>query len=148
VKLRKLPALTLLMVMTALGCSGEKERLQRARTLLERISKLDPNAPAALRRAQLEAIAAMPLVAKEAIAVRELCLGAHRGLLAAEVAQAQARTRLDTMDRGRRDGGIAAALEAQQVAELIGKSNQALAKAQRALPECERSSRQLLIETR
>jgi hypothetical protein len=121
------------------GCGARDSEHEEARELLERIARLDPNAPSDTRGAALSALEAMPLHDQGLRAMREVCLAAHRGLLEAERGQAAVRARLEG-DKPETD------LPALQAA--MQKATAQLAQAQTALTQCEDQTRKATVRYR
>lgn len=132
-----------MILLGALGCSGKKGEREAAISLLERISALDIEAPSEARARQIDALAQLPLRDPELAHVRDQCVMAHQGLLRAELEQDGARAALEVAAKRHGDGGIPPA-ETQAIAARIKRSNQALAEAQQALPDCDQNSRKLV----
>jgi hypothetical protein len=129
-----------------IGCSKKDDRAQ-ARALLDRISSLDLNASDAARESRLRELEAMPLRDHALRAVREVCLEAHRGLLAAEREQARARAAVEALEARYPDGGLPQA-EGAPVLASLAHSIETLKDAHAALPECQKRSRELARRAR
>ncbi len=80
----------LLAACTIGGCGESREALE-ARKLLDRTEAIPEQGPIEARRAQVTALAALPLVDPHLRATRDACVRLHRALLDAEEAQAEAR---------------------------------------------------------
>ena len=132
--------LGLIVAAVCPGCGSEKGVRDDAHAVLEAISRLDPNAPVEARHAAIAAVGSLPVEDKELVALREVCLEAHRGLLEAEVEQQAVRAAID---------GPQPATE--QLGALQGKMQRAaavLATAQAALTTCETRSREITMRYR
>lgn len=132
--------LGLIVALLCPGCGPEKSARDDASTLLEAISRLDPNAPIAERRTAIEAVEKLPIEDAALIGLRAVCLTAHRGLLEAEVEQAAVRAAIDGPQP-----------PAEQLGALQGKMQRAaavLATAQAALTTCEARSREITLRHR
>jgi len=123
------------------GCHSEKSARDEAHEVLERIARLDPNAPLDVRRAAIEAISALPVTHEDLQGLRTVCLAAHRGLLEAEVTQAGVRTALASDAPPSQDALAALQAKMQQAAAT-------LATAQTALSTCEKLSRDATVRYR
>jgi hypothetical protein len=132
--------LGLFAALSTACCGAEKSARDDVHTVLEAISRLDPNAPAETRRAAIEAVSALPIEDKEILELRDVCLQAHRGLLEAEVDQQAVRAALESPEPA-----------SQQLGVLQGKMQRAaavLATAHAALTTCESRSRELTVRYR
>jgi hypothetical protein len=125
------------------ACHGEKSEREPARELLGRISAIDVRAPIADRAAGLRELLGLQLADPELIRIRDQCALAHGGLLSAEREQAAVRERVDGADRHPVDATELAALQS-----ALARAAQSLRDAHAALPDCERSTRDLTAETR
>lgn len=128
-----------LILFAGVGCNSENSRAQQARTLLERIARIDHRAPLPERRVQVDALRTLPLKEQDLVQMRDVCAAAHGGLLAAESEQAEVRARLD--DAGTRD---LAQPELAQLGQQLAQAGEKLRKANAALPDCEARTRTLL----
>lgn len=109
--------------------------------MLERIARLDPSASPDARRAAIAAVSSLPVTDPGIGELRAVCLEAHRGLLDAEVSQAEVRAALD----GKTPPG------ADQLPALQAKMEQAnatLVAAQAAMTTCEERSREATVRYR
>ena len=123
------------------GCGSEKSARAEAGEVLERIARLDPNAPPELRRAALAQVSSLAIEDRGIRELRAVCLKAHQGLLDAEVAQAEVRAALDAKTPPAAD----------QVPALQAKMEQAnatLVAAHAAMTTCEERSREATVRYR
>jgi hypothetical protein len=78
---------------------------------------------------------------------KEVCYGAHKDLLQAEVEQASAKLAMEKeIPKG--SGAKLSAEASQAIAAAISRSNAALEEAQNRFPECQRALQGLLTEIR
>lgn len=130
----------LLLCVALLACNTERDE---ARALLDRVEGVDISIPPAKRMPLLTALESLRLGTEELTQLQQLCAGAHRALIEAEVAQAKARHALDTVegnqDPAKRLDGI------DSIASEIERSTQKLEQAQSTFPECERQTRALAL---
>jgi hypothetical protein len=129
-----------LILLLACACGGDNSQHEQARALLERISALDLNATPAERKRRLDRLHALPLTEERLVRVRDLCLEAHTGLLAAELEQTVARKRLDAAQSGAPNPDRK---ELEAIAAQVAHAATTLREAQAVLPECEQSMRGL-----
>src|SRR5262245_36434441 len=102
-----------LIPLLALACSRQNSEREEARSLLERIAAVDLRASFDQRAQRIDALRELALSSPKLHAVRERCVEAHAGLLAAERQQAAARIRIERAeDAGRRDPAEVAAIAA------------------------------------
>lgn len=128
------------MCVALLGCNAERDE---ARALLDHVEAVDISIPPAKRMPLLTALESLRFGTDELAQLQQLCAGAHRALIEAEVAQAKARHALDTAE-GNQD--TATRLEhAKAIAVEIERSTQKLEQAQNTFPECERQTRSLAL---
>jgi hypothetical protein len=125
------------------ACRGENSDREAARALLARISAIDVRAPLADRAARLRELLGLQLDDARLIRVRDECALAHGGLLSAEREQAEVRDRIDRADRE-----PVAASELASLRAALASAAASLRDAHSAMPECERSTRELTAETR
>jgi hypothetical protein len=125
---------------TLMACSVGADATEReeARALLGRIGDMDLRAPALERTRQIDALRTLALRTPALVKIRDHCVQAHAGLLAAEREQSQIAERLD-------HAGAAGLAEAEltQIAASVAHAGQTLKLAQAALPGCEQSTRML-----
>lgn len=122
------------------GCNAERDQ---ALALLDRVNAIDISAPPAQRMPQLTALESLRLGNTQLSQMQQLCAGAHRALIDAEVEQAKARHALDTASAGH---SASQRLEtAKTVAATIERSTKKLEQAQSTFPECERQTRELSL---
>jgi hypothetical protein len=128
-----------LMLCLACSCGSDDSHAQQARALLERIAALDLQATASHRAGQIQRLRGLKLAHQDLARVRDACVLAHAGLLAAESEQAAVRGKLDRAgDAGLREP------ELTVVAAALRQAGERLRDAQQALPECETRTRALL----
>jgi hypothetical protein len=133
-----------LIPLLALACGGQNSEREQAKALLERIARVDLRASFEVRAQQIDALRSLPLREPALHELREQCVKAHAGLLAAERQQVAARQRIDSAeDAGRRDQAELAAIAAQ-----LSQAANLLRAAHAALPECERRARNLVLGKR
>lgn len=138
---RVILGVALAALLGAPGCGSAKSANTEAAEVLEAISRLDPGAPPAARKQALDEVAALPVTEPAVDALRAVCLEAHRGLLEAELVQAEVKRSLD--------GEPPPAPE--QLAALAAKMQGAeatLAAAHAALARCEARSREATVKYR
>lgn len=124
-----------------LACSNQNSHHEEAQALLERIARVDLRASFAERGRQIDALRAVQLRDPALHALRERCVQAHAGLLAAERQQVDARARIERIeDAGQRNPAEVAAIAAQ-----LSDAAAALRAAHAALPDCEQRTRQLVL---
>lgn len=117
---------------------GGAER-EQVRAFLARVAAVDLRAPAEERERQIAALRDVALSDPGLVRVREQCVSAHAGLLAAERAQAAARQELD---RAGPSGLEQVALT--RIAGDVARAGQTLRAAQAVLPECQQSVGRLM----
>lgn len=127
----------LCLLMACSEAVGTTERTE-ARALLGRITEVDLRAPAPERGRQIDALRALELRSPALVTIRDQCVQAHAGLLAAEREQKEVRARLD-------HAGAAAPAQAElaQIMASVAHAGQTLKTAQAALPGCTQSARML-----
>ena len=123
-----------------LGCGSEREQ---ALALLERVNAIDISAPPAERMPQLLALESLQLRDEPLHKIQQLCAGAHRALIDAEVEQSKARHSLDTAEANSTPAQRLA--QTQQIADSIARSTAKLQQAQDSFPECEHRARELAL---
>lgn len=130
-----------MLFCTWMACSMGADNTERAeaRALLGRITDVDLRAPVLERGRQIDALRALGLRSPELVKIRDHCVQAHAGLLAAEREQTQVAQRLD--HAGAEGLGQA---ELAQIAASVAHAGQTLKSAQAALPGCEQSARMLV----
>lgn len=122
------------------GCNSERTQ---ATALLDRVNAIDISMPPAERMPQLTALESLRLADEPLTQLQQLCSGAHRSLIDAEVEQAKARHALDTAEG---DQSPEQRLEqAKAIAMSIERSTRKLQQAQESFPECERQARSLAL---
>lgn len=132
-------------------CSSprEVETRRMARALIEQLQHLEPDAAAAERERALSALAALRLRDAELRELRDTCVRAHRGLLAAQAHQQRARDFMAGIADGREadDSAPLEALQTQgraahlsQAAQALASSNETLAAARFDLSRCRQLS--------
>jgi hypothetical protein len=125
----------------ALACGTQNSQHEQAQALLERIARLDLRASFESRAQQIDALRRVQLREPALSQLRERCVQAHAGLLAAERQQLDARTRIERAeDAGQRDAAEIASIAAQ-----LAQAAESLRTAHAALPECERRARELVL---
>ncbi len=134
-------AVGLLCLWVALGCSSEREQ---ALVLLERVNAIDISAPPSQRMPQLTALESLRLGDEALGQLQQLCAGAHRALIEAEVEQAKARHSLDQTESNGPNAPQRLA-NVKEIATAIERSTQRLQQAQTSFPECERQARELAL---
>jgi hypothetical protein len=135
-----------LIPVFGLACGAQNSEREEARALLARISRVDLNASFELRGEQIAALREMPLTVPALLPVRERCVQAHSGLLAAERQQADARVRIERAEAAGPDGGTARDPgELKAIAASLADAARALREAHQALPDCERQARELAV---
>lgn len=141
--------LVTLLVLCAcgVGCDGKAAQREEARKLLAAITALQDEGSLATRQRTLVALSKLQLTAAEHRQAREVCYGAHKDLLQAEVEQASAKL---AMDQAVPPGsGAKLSKEASEgIAHAISRSNAALEEAQNRFPECQRALQGLVQEIR
>ena len=137
------------MGAAALGCGERANARDEANTLMTSIHAVSDEGSFVDRSAALERLDQLSLHFGPHIQTREVCSAAHKGLLEAEIAQAEARRALASVE------GTAPAnpptlekAQAESIAADIERSNRALATAKERFPECERAMRELVREAR
>jgi hypothetical protein len=131
----------LLIPIWWLACSAQNSQHEEARALLERIARVDLRASFDVRGQQIDALRALQLRDPALHALRDRCVQAHAGLLAAERQQVDARARIERIeDAGQHDPAEVAAIAAQ-----LSSAASALRAAHAALPDCEQQTRQLVL---
>jgi hypothetical protein len=121
------------------GCGSSESHNEQVGALLQAIGTLDLRAPIDRRARQIERLRALPLKDPKLVHVRDSCVLAHAGLLAAESEQAGVRRKLDLAG----DGGLTQP-ELVSIAASVRQAGERLRDAQGALPECEAQTRALL----
>jgi hypothetical protein len=139
----------------ACGCGERHDARAEADALMTSLNAVSDNGSFVERSAALEHLDQLVLHFPTHAQVRDLCGAAHKGLLEAEVAQAEARRALSSVSHAAADeagnGEAQPALEqvqAERIAADIERSNKALAMAKERFPECETAMRNLLREAR
>lgn len=130
----------LLLALTLLGCSSEREQ---ALALLERVSAIDISELPAKRMPQLTALESLRLRDEPLRQLQSLCASAHRALIDSEVEQAKARHSLDNATDDKTPEQRAA--RAETISTSIERSTAKLKQAQQIFPECERQTRALAL---
>jgi len=123
-----------------MACSMGADNTERAeaRALLGRITDVDLHAPVFERARQINALRALELRTPALAKIRDQCVQAQAGLLAAEREQTQLAQRLDHA------GAVALGqADMAQMAASVAHAGQTLKSAQAALPGCEQSTRML-----
>jgi hypothetical protein len=138
---RLIRALALVATLASQHCGPEKSARDEAHEVLERIARLDPDAPPAARRAAIEAVAAAPVTDKALDELRSVCVQAHRGLLEAEVAQAEVHEALLGQEPPTPDALTALEAKRQQAAASLSAGLT-------ALDTCEKLSRDATVRYR
>jgi hypothetical protein len=130
-------AMPLLAAFTA-SCELQGNHRAEARALITSLNAVsDQQGSLVERNAALDRLDQLPLQEPTHVQTRDVCRAAHRGLLEAETAQAEARRALSTT-------GTLQTGEAAVIAADIERSNRALGVAKQRFPECEQAMRQLL----
>ena len=127
--------------MVACGGSSNAE----ARALLHHLQGRELEAPLAERQARIGRLEALSLHSDELEAVRDACARAHRRLLEAEVAQAEAKQGLvvaGDLPEGTPSSGL------EDLQRSLQRSEAALARAKAAFPDCRDRSRKLVRKYR
>ena len=116
---------------------------------VERLQKLyeEWTAYKAQRSNALQHLNQLPLHFAGLAQTRDVCSAAHKGLLEAEIAQAEARRALTSASEGSPQPMLEK-VQAEGIAADIERSNRALALAKDRFPECEKAMRGLLREAR
>lgn len=130
----------LLVAVAAAGCTDRGET--EAQMVLEHVQALDPYAESKDRRQLVEQLQGMELETEEVAQVRDGCVEAHRRLLEAEDLQAEAKKSLDEVEAAK-NGGELSAVEAEDIAGAIQRSNDALLEAGAMLPKCQQRAAKL-----
>jgi hypothetical protein len=137
----------LLALTCALACGERADARDEARALMTSLNAVSDEGSFTQRSAALSRLSQLELHFAPHVQTREVCSAAHKGLLEAEVAQAQARRALSEVSQN----GAAQPLaqnQAETIAADIERSNKALATAKDRFPECERAMRSLVREAR
>lgn len=125
------------------GCGQQSHDGNEARALLERLTAIDLRASEGERAVRIAGLRSLPLAQPELRALRDRCVLAYGGLLAAERMQEDVRRRLDHPS----DAGFPPAELAALRASLAEATAQ-LGGARAALPECLDAARELSRATR
>jgi hypothetical protein len=140
-ELARWAALALSSLLTAAAITGCEQRANtrtEARALMTSLNAVtDQGGSLVERNAALERLDQLQLQVPAHVQTRDVCRAAHRGLLEAETAQAEARRALAST-------GALQRAEAAVIAADIERSNRALTVAKQRFPQCERAMRQLL----
>lgn len=134
----------------ASGCGDQANARDEANALMTSLNAVSDEGTFVERSAALERLNQLSLHFAPHIETREVCSAAHKGLLEAEIAQAEARRAL----AGVSEPSAAAnppkleKVQADSIAADIERSNRALATAKERFPECEKALRGLLREAR
>ncbi|MFW5926103.1 MAG: hypothetical protein ACOCV4_08040 [Myxococcota bacterium] len=127
-------AVPLVLVSLAAGCTDRGET--EAQMVVEHVQALDPYAEREDRRRLVEQLEGMDLETQDVAEVRDGCVDAHRRLLAAEDLQQEAKKSLDGVEDAK-NGGELTDVQAEDIAESIQRSNEALVEASARLPKCQ-----------
>ena len=130
------------------GCDREAESRAEAKRLIERLQALSDEGTLTQRQTALDALRAMELRQPEHARTRDVCAGAHQQLLAAEAAQTSARKTLDEATQAHASGKGLSPERGHAIAAELERSNEALAAAKNAFPQCEARTLQLTREGR
>jgi len=162
VTVQKLPGLVFAMVGAsvlpltgAVGCGEQHNARVEAEALMTSLNAVSDDGSFVERSAALERLGQLQLHFPTHAQTRELCSAAHKGLLEAEIAQAEARRALSSAnpDSAAQAGSADAKpmleqAQAESIAADIERSNQALATAKERFPQCEAAMRNLVRESR
>jgi hypothetical protein len=131
----------------AWGCGERADARAEADALMTSLSAVSDEGSFVERSAALQRLNQLPLHFSAYAQTREVCGAAHKGLLEAEIAQAEARRALTSVNEGSPQPMLGK-VQAEGIAADIDRSNRALATAKERFPECERAMRGLLREAR
>lgn len=146
-KRRCLLALFGLIGVVASGCGERPNARAEADALMTSLNAVSDEGSFVERSAALQRLNQLPLHFAAHAQTRDVCGSAHKGLLEAEIAQAEARRALTSASEGSAQPTLAK-VQAESIAADIERSNRALAVAKERFPECERAMRGLLREAR
>jgi hypothetical protein len=134
----------------ASGCGEKANARDEANALMTSINAVSDQGSFVERSAALERLNQLSLHFAPHIQTRDVCSAAHKGLLEAEIAQAEARRALARVSEGNGEANLPKLEKAQaeSIAADIERSNQALASAKVGFPKCEQALRGLLREAR
>jgi hypothetical protein len=156
VPVQKLPRMRLLQiacvgaVLSAAGSCGEQNSARdEANALMTSLNAVSDEGTFVDRSAALERLNRLALHFAPHIQTRDVCSAAHKGLLEAEIAQAEARRALASIEGSDQPNPPKLeAVQAESIAADIERSNRALATAKERFPQCEKSMQGLLREAR
>lgn len=117
------------------ACGPDRSERELAQ-VIESVERLDPHAAIPARQKRLDALTGLSLRSGPAQKLRALCAKAHGALLKAEREQARAEKAVAALE-GKQAGRAAPQMSAGAIADAIAGSNQALARAERLLPQCQ-----------
>ncbi|MCC6876914.1 MAG: hypothetical protein IT378_21595 [Sandaracinaceae bacterium] len=135
----------LLFCSALLLCACEPDPRNDAQLFLDRVQRIDLDAPSAERRTLVEALATLPLASEEVRSARNACVEAHRTLLRAETLHVEARDRLRAYEN---DESRIPITERQRIERAISGSSQALEQSHGLFARCERAKRDLELRYR
>jgi hypothetical protein len=137
-------------LVAASGCGEKANARDEANALMTSINAVADEGSFVERSAALERLNQLSLHFAPHIQTRDVCSAAHKGLLEAEIAQAEARRALASVGEGNGEANLPKLEKAQaeSIAADIERSNQALASAKVGFPKCEQALRGLLREAR
>lgn len=138
------------MLVAALGCGEQADARDEANALMTSLHAVSDEGSFVDRSAALTRLNQLPLHFAPHIQTRDVCSAAHKGLLEAEIAQAEARRALASVSdgAGAENPGKLERGQAESIAADIERSNRALAMAKERFPECEKALRGLVRDGR
>ncbi len=132
--------LAMLVLMFAAGCADNVRN--EAQLLVDRLERIEEDAPLAVRQRELASVRRLGLSAEEVVRVRDACVRAHDALLTAEREQESARAALE---RATGAGAELPPADATRIAAAIERSDRAIAQSRELFPACQEGKRGLML---
>jgi hypothetical protein len=139
--------LAVLGLVGTMGCWERVDARAEANALMTSLNAVSDEGSFVERSAALQRLNQLPLHFAAHAQTRDVCGAAHKGLLEAEIAQAEARRALTSAGEGTPQPMLEK-VQAEGIAADIERSNRSLALAKERFPECEKAMRGLLREAR
>ena len=131
-----------------LACSGCNNRdREQATGLLERIVLAQEAGSLTGRQKAIHSLESYRVSSEKLRRTRDACAAAYQGVLDSEAESAQARLELAAARKKYPDGGVPLTV-GKAIEASIERSNAGLAAGKKALPQCERLSRALVMDRR
>lgn len=137
---RILLLISLVSLFTFVGC--EDTEREEARALLERLRSIDIHVSVQKRKTVISQLESLVLTQEKLNRARDLCVRAHKALIAAEEQQEQAKRILDQATALDPNASIEKP-DMVVIADAIERSNNELKRAKETFPSCEREIRKL-----